>query len=113
MRSSIHTESDQPSCCTRNRGRVTITANVPWFAKVTLVHNDLEMPEMDGFTLTRKIRADARFAPIPVIIHSSLSGPTNERHVKSAGADGYVAKFKVEDLAYTIKTVLEKRARSD
>ena len=87
-----------------------VAENVPLSKKVTLVLTDLEMPEMDGFTLTRKIRADSRFAPIPVIIHSSLSGPTNERHVQAAGADGYVAKFKVEDLAHTIKTVLEKRA---
>ena len=77
--------------------------------KVTMVLTDLEMPEMDGFTLTRRIRADARFKSLPVIIHSSLTGQTNEQHVKSAGADGYVAKFKVEDLARTIRSVLLER----
>lgn len=74
--------------------------------KVSMVLTDLEMPEMDGFTLTRRIRADARFTSLPVVIHSSLTGQTNEQHVKSAGADGYVAKFKVEDLAKTIRSVL-------
>lgn len=77
--------------------------------RVTMVLTDLEMPEMDGFTLTRRIRGDARFKSLPVVIHSSLTGQTNEAHVKSAGADGYVAKFKVEDLAKTIRSVLQGR----
>lgn len=74
--------------------------------KVCLVLTDLEMPEMDGFTLTRKIKQDPRFSEIPVIIHSSLSGSANEDHVRSVGADGYVAKFVAEDLAKTIRSVL-------
>ena len=74
--------------------------------KVCLVLTDLEMPEMDGFTLTRKIKQDPRFSALPVVIHSSLSGSTNEEHVRSVGADGYVAKFVAEDLANTIRSVL-------
>ncbi|NMM29124.1 MAG: chemotaxis protein CheV [Glaciimonas sp.] len=78
--------------------------------KVALVLTDLEMPEMDGFTLTRKIKQDARFKSIPVVIHSSLTGTTNEDHVKSVGADAYVAKFVAEDLASTIRRVLAQSA---
>ncbi len=74
--------------------------------KVALVLTDLEMPEMDGFTLTRNIKQDPRFSSIPVVIHSSLTGATNEDHVKKVGADGYVAKFVVEELAQTIHQVL-------
>lgn len=77
--------------------------------RVALVLTDLEMPEMDGFTLTRKIKQDPRFSKIPVVIHSSLSGKTNEDHVKGVGADAYVAKFVAEDLATTIKSVLHKK----
>jgi len=76
--------------------------------KVALVLTDLEMPEMDGFTLTRNIKTDARFASIPVVIHSSLTGSTNEGHVKGVGADAYVAKFVAAELAATIRKVLEK-----
>lgn len=76
--------------------------------KVALVLTDLEMPEMDGFTLTRNIKQDARFMSIPVVIHSSLTGTANEGHVKSVGADGYVAKFVAEELAATIKQVLSR-----
>ena len=76
--------------------------------KVALVLTDLEMPEMDGFTLTRNIKQDARYAGIPVVIHSSLTGSTNESHVKSVGADAYVAKFVAEELGATIRKVLER-----
>lgn len=74
--------------------------------KVALVLTDLEMPEMDGFTLTRNIKQDARFKAIPVVIHSSLTGSANEDHVKSVGADAYVAKFVAEELAATLRKVL-------
>lgn len=74
--------------------------------KVSLVLTDLEMPEMDGFTLTRQIKQDPRFQGLPVIIHSSLSGSANEDHVRSVGANGYVAKFVAEDLANAIRSVL-------
>jgi two-component system chemotaxis response regulator CheV len=78
--------------------------------KVALVLTDLEMPEMDGFTLTRNIKQDGRFKAIPVIIHSSLTGSTNEGHVKSVGADAYIAKFVAEELAATIREVLSNNA---
>ncbi len=77
--------------------------------KVALVLTDLEMPEMDGFTLTRQIKQDSRFQTVPVIIHSSLTGTTNEKHVKSVGADAYVAKFVADELAATICEVLQRK----
>jgi two-component system chemotaxis response regulator CheV len=77
--------------------------------KVALVLTDLEMPEMDGFTLTRNIKSDARFRSLPVVIHSSLTGAANEGHVKSVGADAYIAKFAAEELAATLEEVLSRR----
>ncbi|MDL2353647.1 MAG: chemotaxis protein [Pseudomonadota bacterium] len=76
------------------------------YDKVAMVLTDIEMPEMDGFTLTRSIKKSTRFHHLPVVIHSSLSGTTNEQHVKSAGADAYVAKFSADDLASAIRSVL-------
>jgi two-component system chemotaxis response regulator CheV len=76
--------------------------------KVALVLTDLEMPVMDGFTLTRNIKQDQRFKSIPVVIHSSLTGTANETHVKSVGADAYVAKFVASELASTIRQVLHQ-----
>ncbi|HRK79662.1 MAG TPA: chemotaxis protein [Thiobacillus sp.] len=74
--------------------------------RIALVLTDLEMPEMDGFTLTRNIKQDPRFSTIPVVIHSSLTGSTNEAHVKKVGADAYVAKFVAEDLADALRHAL-------
>jgi len=78
--------------------------------EIALVLTDLEMPEMDGFTLTRKIKSDARFKSLPVVIHSSLSGEASEEHVRKVGADAYVSKFLAKDLADTIRGVLARRA---
>ncbi len=77
--------------------------------KVALLLTDLEMPEMDGFTLTRNVKADVQFSGIPVVVHSSLTGTANEAQVQSAGADAYIAKFHIDDLATTLREVLAKR----
>ena len=77
--------------------------------KVALILTDLEMPEMDGFTLTRNIKGDARFKTLPVVIHSSLTGAANENHVKSVGADAYIAKFAADELATILTEVLSRR----
>jgi two-component system, chemotaxis family, chemotaxis protein CheV len=78
--------------------------------RFAMVLTDLEMPEMDGFTLTKNIKQDPRFRLLPVVIHSSLSGGTNEEHVRNVGADAYVAKFQAEELAATIRQVLGRYA---
>jgi two-component system chemotaxis response regulator CheV len=69
---------------------------------VTLVLTDIEMPEMDGYMLTKLIKQDARFAGIPVIMHSSLSGMSNQELGKSVGVDEYVAKFEPQRLSETL-----------
>jgi len=74
--------------------------------RVALVLTDLEMPEMDGFTLTRNIKKDPAMRGLPVVIHSSLTGDTNEQHVRSAGADAYVAKFAARELDVALRQAL-------
>ena len=66
---------------------------------VSLVLTDVEMPEMDGYILTKRIKSDPRFADIPVIMHSSLSGMSNQQLGKSVGVDEYVAKFEPHKLS--------------
>ena len=86
----------------------TKAAGVPISDRIAMVLTDLEMPEMDGFTLTRNIKRNDYLKSIPVVIHSSLSGSANEDHVKNIGADGYVAKFVIEDLTSAIRKALKQ-----
>jgi two-component system chemotaxis response regulator CheV len=69
---------------------------------VQLVLTDVEMPEMDGYILTKNIKSDPRFSGIPVIMHSSLSSMSNQQLGKSVGIDEYVPKFEPQRLAETL-----------
>lgn len=73
---------------------------------VQVILTDVEMPEMDGYMLTRKIKADKRFAGIPVLMHSSLSSTSNEQMGKAVGVDEYVPKFEAQKLAQTLAKLL-------
>lgn len=75
---------------------------------VSLVLTDVEMPEMDGYMLTRAIKSDPRFAGIPVIMHSSLSGMSNQQLGESVGVDEYVPKFEPQRLAATLRRLLDR-----
>ena len=61
--------------------------------------SDIEMPEMDGYTLTAEIRNDPRMHNLHIILHTSLSGVFNQAMVKKVGADDFLAKFRPDDLA--------------
>lgn len=61
--------------------------------------SDIEMPEMDGYTLTAEVRADPRLASLHVVLHTSLSGVFNQAMVKKVGADNFLAKFNPDQLA--------------
>jgi len=69
---------------------------------ISLVLTDIEMPEMDGYILTKKIKSDPRFVGVPVIMHSSLSGMSNQQLGKSVGVDEYVPKFEPQRLSETL-----------
>lgn len=86
-------------------------SGTPITDKIGLVLTDIEMPEMDGFTLTRNIKTEPSLKHIPVVIHSSLSGSANEDHVRKVGANGYVAKFDVAELSSVIHKALEDAAQ--
>jgi two-component system chemotaxis response regulator CheV len=73
---------------------------------VQLVLTDVEMPEMDGYILTKNIKSDQRFAGIPVIMHSSLSSSSNQQLGRSIGVDEYVPKFEAQRLAETLGRLL-------
>ena len=77
---------------------------------VALVLTDVEMPEMDGYILTKKIKTDPRFDGVPVIMHSSLSGMSNQQLGRSVGVDEYVAKFEPQRLAEVLRRLITQHA---
>ena len=79
--------------------------------EVSLILVYAEMPEMDGYVLTRNIKLDARFEGIPVVMHSSLSSEANRAMGKSVGVDAYVAKFDADVLAETLRPLLMRTYR--
>ncbi|KJH82579.1 MULTISPECIES: chemotaxis protein CheV [Pseudomonadaceae] len=61
--------------------------------------SDIEMPEMDGYTLTTEVRQDPSMRDMHILLHTSLSGVFNQSMVKRVGADDFLAKFQADDLA--------------
>jgi two-component system chemotaxis response regulator CheV len=61
--------------------------------------SDIEMPEMDGYTLTTEVRQDPAMRDMHILLHTSLSGVFNQSMVKRVGADDFLAKFQADDLA--------------
>ncbi len=78
--------------------------------ELDLILVDAEMPEMDGYVLTRNIKSDKRFDGIPVVMHSSLSSQANHAMGRSVGVDAYVAKFDADALSQTLRAQLSRHA---
>ncbi|WP_286790823.1 MULTISPECIES: chemotaxis protein CheV [unclassified Pseudomonas] len=67
--------------------------------ELLMLISDIEMPEMDGYTLTAEIRNDPRMSNLHILLHTSLSGVFNQAMVKKVGANDFLAKFRPDDLA--------------
>ncbi len=69
---------------------------------IRLVVSDIEMPNLDGLGLTRKIRGDSRFRELPVITLSSLAGEENVAQGNEAGVTRYLVKLDRDELVEVI-----------
>ena len=75
----------------------------------SLLISDIEMPVMDGYTLTTEIRSDERMKNLNIMLHSSLSGGFNESMTVKVKADKFIPKFKAEELVAEIKSLLSDK----
>lgn len=57
-----------------------------------LILMDIALPGMDGLTLTRKLKADARLKHVPVVAMTAFAMKGDEQKALDAGCDGYIAK---------------------
>lgn len=80
-------------------------ATIPISESVAMIISDIEMPEMDGYTLTAQIRQNPQLKSLYVLLHTSLSGTFNQNMVAKVGANKFLAKFNPDDLA---KAIIER-----
>lgn len=71
--------------------------------KVGLLVSDIEMPEMDGYTLTAEIKNTPELKNLKVVLHTSLSGVFNQAMVTKVGADDFIAKFHPDELTSAVQ----------
>lgn len=73
---------------------------------VEMVVSDIEMPEMDGYTLTTHIRNTPSMKALYVLLHTSLNGAINAERAQRAGANAVLTKFVPEELANAVRDAL-------
>ncbi|UZP68470.1 response regulator [Desulfovibrio mangrovi] len=74
---------------------------------VHMVITDLNMPNMDGISLIRNIRAVPAYKFIPIVMLTTESQASKKQEGKAAGATGWIVKpFKPEQLIDVVKKVL-------
>jgi two-component system chemotaxis response regulator CheV len=103
----IETAKNGQEALTRLKELASETGDVT--DKVGILVSDIEMPVMDGYTLTAEIKNNPELAKLRVVLHTSLSGVFNQAMVKKVGADDFIAKFHPDELA----TAVEKWLGSD
>lgn len=69
--------------------------------------SDIEMPEMDGYTLTAEVRGDPNLKDLYILLHTSLSGVFNRAMVAKVGADDFIPKFNPDELAQAVQRRVE------
>lgn len=79
------------------------------YNKIGLIILDWNMPVMDGYEVLTKVKADERYADIPVLMATSDGVKEDVIKAIKAGADSYIIKpFKPEELAQRIKEILKE-----
>lgn len=75
---------------------------------LAMIISDVEMPRMDGYTLTANIRKDPAMKDLYVLLHTSLSGVFNQAMVEKVGANKFLAKYDPDDLARVVQQRLKE-----
>lgn len=93
----VHALNDGRQALNWLQARADEGSSVP--DELLMMISDIEMPEMDGYTLTAEVRNDPRLKDMHVMLHTSLSGVFNQAMVRKVGADDFLAKFSPDELA--------------
>ncbi len=75
---------------------------------LALIISDVEMPEMDGYTLVTRCKEDPALSEMFIMLHTSLSGVFNRAMVQKVGADDFMAKFSPDELAERVMEIIDQ-----
>lgn len=73
---------------------------------VGAIISDAEMPKLDGYSLVKRLKQDAKLKALPFILHTSLTGQVNRDRAMESGADAYVTKFNKKEIADALRRFL-------
>lgn len=86
--------------------RQSTDTGVPLHSLLDVVISDIEMPEMDGHALTRKIKGDPVLKQLPVVLFSSLITDTMRQRGREAGADYQISKPDLSNLTKQVRLII-------
>ncbi len=77
---------------------------------IDLLLTDLDMPEMDGITMIKKVRAETRLEALPIVVLSTRGSEEDKRLASAAGADAYLTKNSFSEAR--LREILERQLGS-
>lgn len=80
---------------------------------IHIVISDIEMPRLDGFALTKRVKADERLSNLPVVLFSSLITDSLRHKGNFVGADDQVSKPEFVELADRAQRLIERYAANE
>jgi len=85
-----------------------VSQNIRPSEHYALMISDIEMPFMDGYTLTAEVKGNADMRDLVVVMHSSLRGVFNEALTSRVGADHFLAKYEAKALQELVTDIAGK-----
>ena len=103
---------------TANDGKQAYDQLLAWLGEgrdvenwLALVISDVEMPRMDGYSLTKAIREHPQLCHLHVILHTSLSGVFNKAMIEKVGANDFLPKWEPDTLAMIVQEHLRQHLK--
>ncbi len=87
------------------------TKNKPLSNYIDVLITDIEMPQIDGMFLIKKIREDSLLTTLPIVVFSSISDNQIKEKTKKLGANYHVPKPKIEELIHTIDELIRLKSK--
>ncbi len=80
--------------------------------RVQMILTDIEMPEMDGYEFSRRVKEDSRFTQLPIIALTTLAGQTDIENGKQSGIDEYQIKLDKDQLVEAVQKYINANVSS-